>query len=228
MEYTLTPDPTITYKTSGGILDFFIFVGENPEETVQLYHSLIGRTMMPPFYGLGFQISRWGYKNLSQVAEVLDRNLRAEIPLDIQYLDIDYMQVFEDFTYDKRNFAGLPEVIKQTKKKHDIRWVFIIDVAIQANNNSYKSWLDGKKKDVFIRWDPTIVNTSMLNLPKDLTSPVDRNIFYGRVWPREASYPDFLKDQTNEWWETNLKMLYDQIEFDGIWVVSFVGFWLIP
>lgn len=81
MEYTLTPDPSITYKTSGGILDFVLFVGDNPEETVQLYHSLIGRTMMPPFFGLGFQISRWGYKNLTEVAEVIDRNLKAEIPM---------------------------------------------------------------------------------------------------------------------------------------------------
>lgn len=98
LEYTLTPDPLLSYKTSGGILDFFIFIGKNPEDVVQQYLSLIGLPMMPPFWGLGFQLSRYGYRDTAQVKRVIDRNLRAKIPVDVHYVDIDYMNVFEDFT----------------------------------------------------------------------------------------------------------------------------------
>lgn len=131
------------------------------------------------------------------------------------------MSAFQDFTYDKKNFAELPAFVERTRKEHDLRWMFIVDVAIQANDNHYKAWLDGKKADVFVRWDPTIVNTSTLSLPKDLTASVDRNIFYGRVWPKgAAAFPDFFKSQTQQWWEKNLKAFYFQVKFDGIWIVS--------
>ncbi|KAH9408900.1 hypothetical protein TYRP_011172, partial [Tyrophagus putrescentiae] len=78
MEYTLTPDPLLSYKTSGGILDFFIFIGKNPEDVVQQYLSLIGLPMMPPFWGLGFQLSRYGYRDTAQVKRVIDRKSEGQ------------------------------------------------------------------------------------------------------------------------------------------------------
>lgn len=36
-EVTLQPAPAITYRTTGGILDFYVFLGNTPEQVVQEY-----------------------------------------------------------------------------------------------------------------------------------------------------------------------------------------------
>lgn len=36
-EIVLHPSPAITYRTIGGILDFYLFLGPSPEEVVQQY-----------------------------------------------------------------------------------------------------------------------------------------------------------------------------------------------
>lgn len=85
LEYTLMPAPALNLKLAGGILDIFVFVGDNPEHVVQLYTSLVGRPAMPPFYGMGFQLSRYGYKNTSHLRDVVERNLKARIPTVSNY-----------------------------------------------------------------------------------------------------------------------------------------------
>ncbi len=52
----MLPTPAIAIKTLGGIIDLFVFVGDNPEQVTQLYTSVIGKPVMPPFWGLGWLI----------------------------------------------------------------------------------------------------------------------------------------------------------------------------
>ena len=74
------PEPGITFRTIGGMLEFFIFLGPEPESVVQQYSEIIGRTFMPPYFALGFQLSRWGYKNTENIRQVVERNRLLEIP----------------------------------------------------------------------------------------------------------------------------------------------------
>ena len=90
-------------RTIGGILDFYFIIGENPEDSIQKYHNvyiffnshcpfnltksklinfekLIGRPIFPPYFALGFQISRWGYDKLEDVKAVVSRTKEAKIP----------------------------------------------------------------------------------------------------------------------------------------------------
>jgi len=79
-DVTTMPHPGLTLRTIGGILEFFVFLGPTPEEVIQQYTSVIGRTFMPPYWSLGFQISRWGYANTEEIRAVVDRTRRANIP----------------------------------------------------------------------------------------------------------------------------------------------------
>ncbi|KAL6030171.1 hypothetical protein STEG23_030424 [Scotinomys teguina] len=133
MEVTLQPTPAITYRTIGGILDFYVFLGNTPEEVVQEYLELIGRPALPSYWALGFQISRYDYGTLDNMKKVVDRNRAAQIPYDVQHADIDYMDQRKDFTYDPVNFKGFPEFVKELHNNGQ-KLIIILDPAISNNS----------------------------------------------------------------------------------------------
>lgn len=216
MAYTMLPTPAIAIKTLGGIIDLFVFVGDNPEQVTQLYTSVIGKPVMPPFWGLGFQLCRYGYKNLDQVKNVVKRNLEHNVPIDVKYLDIDYMDERRDFTYDPVNFIGLPEYIKETKEKNNFRWTLILDPAIEGDKPGYRAFDEGYKKDVFIKW-PESVPASQRTKPGN--APTEKGVLYGHVWPNgPAAFPDFFKNATKQWWVEMHKEFHKTLPFDAIWI----------
>lgn len=98
---------------------------------------------MPPMWALGFHLCRWGYKNTSEVQAVWKRNNQAGIPQvidyykiyeaiwllisdhqDAQWIDIDYMNSFYDFTYDPVNFQTLPTFV-DTLHSQNLKLVLI-------------------------------------------------------------------------------------------------------
>lgn len=70
----------LTYRTLGGILDFYVFSGPSPLQVVEQYVSLIGRPAMPPFWSLGFHLCKYGYGSAQNMLKVILRNRAAKIP----------------------------------------------------------------------------------------------------------------------------------------------------
>ena len=59
---------------------------------------------MPPVWAFGYGQSRWGYKTADDIRTVRDRYKELGIPLDMIYMDIDYMQDYKDFTVNPERF----------------------------------------------------------------------------------------------------------------------------
>lgn len=221
MDVTLQPTPALTYRTIGGILDFYMFLGPTPEVATRQYHEVIGRPVMPPYWALGFQLSRYGYKNTTEIQELYEAMVAAQIPYDIQYTDIDYMDRQLDFTIDDE-FRGLPEFVDQIRKE-GMKYIIILDPAISGNEtNGYPAYDRGVEKDVFVKW------------------PDSSDICWGKVWPdlpnttrnesltedeavnatrAHVAFPDFFRNSTAEWWATEIEDFYhNQMKFDGLWI----------
>uniref|UniRef100_A0A8C6W327 Sucrase-isomaltase, intestinal n=1 Tax=Nannospalax galili TaxID=1026970 RepID=A0A8C6W327_NANGA len=203
MEIFIQPTPIVTYRVTGGILDFYVFLGDTPEQVVQQYQELVGRPLMPAYWNLGFQLSRWNYNSLDVVKEVVRRNREAGIPYDTQVTDIDYMEDKKDFTYDEATFNGLPEFV-QDLHNNGQKYVIILDPAIsinkRANGADYGTYVRGNEQNVW-------VNES------DGTTPL-----IGEVWPGLTVYPDFTGSQTIEWWANECSLFHQQVEYDGLWI----------
>ena len=75
----------------------------------------------------------------------------VDFPYDVQWTDIDAMSSHLDFTYDLKNFHGLPELVRalQSDGKH---YVNIIDPGISSTQpaGSYAPYDDGIKRGIFI------------------------------------------------------------------------------
>ncbi|XP_042638461.1 uncharacterized protein LOC103207213 [Orycteropus afer afer] len=202
MDVVLQPAPAITYRTTGGILDFYVFLGDTPEQVVQEYLELIGRPVLPSYWALGFHLSRYDYGTLSNMKEVVERNRAAGLPYDVQHADIDYMDQRRDFTYDPVNYKGFPEFVKDLHN-NGTKLVIIVDPAISNNSSSsnpYGPYDRGLEQKIW-------VNTS------DGVTPL-----IGEVWPGKTVFPDYTNPKCAVWWAKEFELFHSQLEFDGIWI----------
>ena len=53
-EAILQPTPALTFRTIGGILDLYFFLGPDPMSVVEQYTDVIGRPFLVPFWSLGY------------------------------------------------------------------------------------------------------------------------------------------------------------------------------
>lgn len=63
----------LTYRTIGGILDFYVFTGPSPADVVKQYLGVVGLPYLPPYWGLGYHLCRWGYMSSDHMKKVIKR-----------------------------------------------------------------------------------------------------------------------------------------------------------
>ena len=83
-----------------------------PEQIVREFRGLIGRSYIPPKWAFGVGQSRWSYPTAQDVREVARQYHEHHIPLDMIYLDIDYMERCKDFTIDREAFPDFEELVE--------------------------------------------------------------------------------------------------------------------
>ncbi|XP_074057924.1 lysosomal alpha-glucosidase-like isoform X2 [Macrotis lagotis] len=200
MEVVLQPAPALTWRTVGGILDFYIFLGPDPSSVVQQYQQVIGFPSMPPLWGLGFHLCRWGYGSSNQTWQTVKNMRNYLIPQDAQWNDIDYMEGSRIFTIEPKNFDTLPQLVMDLHN-HGQYYVLIMDPAISSTQatGTYAPYEEGLKKGIFIN------NTNGQPL-------------IGEVWPGLTAFPDFSNPETHQWWLENLNVFHARVPFDGLWI----------
>ncbi|CAH1794350.1 unnamed protein product [Owenia fusiformis] len=200
MDISLQPKPAATYRTIGGILDFYIFLGPTPDDVIKQYQGTIGYPFMPPYWSLGFHLCRYGYKSSDDIRTVINRMQAGKFPYDAQWCDIDYMKDHLDWTYDADKFKDLPTIVKDL---HDngMHYVNIIDPGISSTQpkGSYKPYDDGLRQGVFV-------------MKADGSGPI-----IGKVWPGNTAYPDFTNPTTIDYWYQSASDFHNQVPFDGLW-----------
>ena len=186
----------IFFGAIGGQIQYYFIPGENIKEVVKNYTALTGRMEMPPLWSLGYQQCRFSYFSQEEVRELVKTFEEKDIPLDVVYLDIDYMDGFRVMTFKTPNFDDAAGLISDLKEK-GIRTITIIDPGVKVDEE-YEVFKRGKEGNHF-------------------TKKLDGEMFIGAVWPGDSAFPDFSNNDCREWWKSELKKFISEHGMDGIW-----------
>ncbi|KJH46330.1 glycosyl hydrolase, family 31 [Dictyocaulus viviparus] len=214
-EVTTAPGPSLIYRTIGGNLDLYFFPGPTPEEVTQQYLALIGRPFLPAYWALGYQLSRYGYKDLNDMKNIVDRNIKAGIPMDTAVVDIDYMDRYKDFTIGK-DWAELSAYVEHLHNQ-GIRTILIYDPAIEVDYESFERGINASAR--FIEWERD--DQVMREVQDKYPLAAKTKIMLGVVWPdRHVAFPDFLDTTgtTTKWWIQEFVGFWKKVPYDGIWI----------
>ncbi|MFA5805581.1 MAG: glycoside hydrolase family 31 protein [Melioribacteraceae bacterium] len=178
-----------------GEMDYYFIYGPEIKRVISDYTKLTGRMELPPMWALGYQQSRWSYypeENVRRIAKTFrDKN----IPCDVIYLDIHYMDGYRVFTFDKNRFPDPAKMISDLKSE-GFKIVPIVDPGVKADPN-YFAAKEGLEKDLFAKYPDGIP-------------------YQGEVWPSWAYFPDFTKKETRDWWGKNLSAFLN-LGIEGFW-----------
>ena len=182
---------------SCGSADLYLYVieGKNAYDIVKQFRKIIGKSYIPPKFAFGFGQSRWGYKTKEDFWNVLKGHRENHIPLDMIYMDIDYMQNYKDFTVNEENFPDFAETVREFKEE-GVRLIPIIDAGVKMEEG-YSVYEEGVEKGYFCKRG-------------------DGSDFAAAVWPGYTHFPDVLNREAREWFGSHYKFLIDQ-GIEGFW-----------
>lgn len=220
----------IQYRAIGGTLDFRFFSGDSqnttssnqnssddddnnqttspnsqtsnsPQTAMEQYVQFVNLPLMVPDWAFGFHLLRWGYKTTQDLRDIHQAMKEADIPLEVMWSDIDYLQSFRDFTVSPERYSDLGSFVDDLHKNNQ-HYIPIIDAAIPAapqnDTDKYPPGTRGKELDVFLKNE-------------------NGTLYIGQVWPGYTYFVDEHHPKADEWWAEAYTNLSKQVRYDGIW-----------
>lgn len=190
-----TRQDTLSVSCESADLDLYVINGESPYDIVRQFRKIIGRSYIPPKYAFGFGQSRWGYATAEDFRTVADQHRKNHVPIDMIYMDIDYMDHYKDFTVNPENFPDFRAFVDEMKSKN-IHLIPIIDAGVKIEDG-YDVYEEGVANNYFCKRE-------------------DGSDFAAAVWPGRTHLPDVLNPEARAWFGGKYKWLIDQ-GIDGFW-----------
>ncbi|MCB0474055.1 MAG: glycoside hydrolase family 31 protein [Flavobacteriaceae bacterium] len=186
-----------SFWAHGGEMNYYFIYGPKMEDVIAGYTDLTGKPhQLPPLWALGYHQCKWSYYPESKVKEITSKFRELQIPCDAIYLDIDYMDGFRCFTWNKDYFPDPKRMVKELADD-GFKTVVIIDPGIKIDMK-YRIFKEGLKNDYFCK-------------------RADGPFMKGKVWPGECYFPDFTNPEVREWWSGLFKELIEDIGVKGVW-----------
>jgi len=205
----------VWFGAEGGELNYYFFFGPALKKILGRYADLTGHMPLPPLWALGNQQSRWSYYPDTMVEEVVSEYRRRDLPLDVLHLDIDYMQGYRVFTWDRERFPN-PKALNEKLARQGVKLVAIVDPGVKhqpvaksaAQITSVTPELESQQQRYYVYEAGLEKNYFQRRQNGDLFVP--------RVWPGESVFVDYTLPAAREWWG-NLHRAYTDYGVAGIW-----------
>ncbi|MFC7445349.1 Alpha-glucosidase, family 31 of glycosyl hydrolase [Mesoflavibacter sp. HG96] len=186
-----------SFWAQGGEMNYYFIYGPKMNDVIESYTDLTGKPhQLPPLWALGFHQCKWSYYPESEVKEITSTFRKLQIPCDAIYLDIDYMDGFRCFTWNKEYFPDPKRMVAELAAE-GFKTVAIIDPGIKIDKE-YSVFKEALDNDYFCK-------------------RADGPYMKGKVWPGECYFPDFTKPEVRDWWSGLFKELIEDIGVKGVW-----------
>ena len=192
---TISTDQDVVFESMGPA--FRVVVIERPDvaQLMQALADLTGHMPLPPLWSLGYHQCRHTYYPDGRVMEVADLLRKHQIPSDVIWMDIDYMDGYRIFTFDPDGFPN-PRRLNDYLHQQHFKSVYMIDPGVKAEKGYFVDD-QGRAGDYFVK-------------------TADGKLFEGNVWPGACHFPDFPRPEVRSWWST-LYRDFMATGVDGVW-----------
>ena len=185
----------IVITSEGPAFRVIVIEKENPLEVLKTLGELTGTMKLPPLWALGYQQCKYSYYPDTRVKEIADNFRNRQIPCDVIWMDIDYMNQYKIFTFDPIKFPD-PNGLNDYLHNEKFKAVYMIDPGVKKETG-YSVYENGKSGNHWV-------------------TDKNGNEFIGNVWPGACAFPDFTRPETQQWW-AGLYLGFMAKGIDGVW-----------
>lgn len=188
-------DGSIVFRGEGAGYPVWVIDRASPQEVMKGLAELIGTMPLPPKWAIGYHQCRYSYNPESRVREIAQNFRDRKIPCDVIWFDIDYMDGFRVFTFDKAQFPDVPKLNADLGKMGFHR-IWMIDPGVKAEKG-YAIYDQMAEKDLSVK-------------------NAKGEVYKGEVWPGWCVYPDYTRPDVRTWW-AGLYKDFMATGISGVW-----------
>ncbi|MFP3202960.1 MAG: glycoside hydrolase family 31 protein, partial [Sulfolobus sp.] len=148
-------------------VEIYYFEGPTIEKVLEQYSEITGKPFLPPIWAFGYMISRYSYFPQDKIVKLLDELKEEGFNVTGVFLDIDYMDSFKLFTWNKERFPDPRRFIDEVHSR-GVKVITIVDHSVRVDQN-YEVFISGLGK--YCETDKG-------------------DLFVGKLWPGNSVYPD--------------------------------------
>lgn len=183
------------YSFEGGQYTEYVFSGPEMSDILEAYTGLTGRMAAPPLWSLGMHQCRFHVYTQEDILRIGSEYRERQLPCDVIWLDIDYMNGYRVFTWDPKKFSDVGGLLA-TLQEQKFRAIAIVDPGVKLDPG-YPVFEEGYAKNFFCKTE-------------------GGKLYVGQVWPGRTVFPDFSREEVRSWWG-QLNARHASIGLSGIW-----------
>lgn len=195
-EFDFTREAEYRFSAPASALNFYILPGPTLPAVLRQYTDLTGRLPLPALWALGYHQCRWGYASEADIRHVTGELRARHLPADAIWFDIDYMDGYRVFTWDKKDFPQ-PKGLMADLREDGFRAVTIVDPGVKVDR-AYTVYQQGRRGGHFIKHS-------------------NGKEYNGSVWPGRSAFPDFHRAETRAWWAGHVQQWLSDYGLSGVW-----------
>ncbi|KAF2220735.1 glycosyl hydrolases family 31-domain-containing protein [Elsinoe ampelina] len=139
------------------------FAGDNVQDIISLFTSIVGRPRLKPRYILGYHQGCYGYDTQEKVQGAVDKYRQYDYPIDGMHIDVDMQDNYRTFTINLETFPDPKAMFKRLRSQGVKCSTNITPVVANVPCDWYNTLNEGLKKGYFVmdqrEIDPSVTDS---------------------------------------------------------------------